>query len=102
MAKILKQVVVVPGEGSRRCQRCDLRDGVKAAERAETTEAAPELGDSLANGDVTGAHVDVVGDALRELEPGMRQKLLAHIGELTVAAKRSAARTAIRPCSRAH
>ena len=39
----------------------DLRDGITAAQRAATADVVPEIGDSLANGEVTGAHVDVVG-----------------------------------------
>src|SRR6185436_12355714 len=87
VARIMKQVSSFPEKDHADASGADLRDGVKASERAETAEAAPELGNGLANGDVTGAHVDIVGDALRELEPAMRQKLLAHVGELTVAAK---------------
>ena len=86
-ARILKELSSFPEKDHADATRSDLRDGARASERAETTEAAPGLGEQFANGEVTGAHVDIVGDALRELEPAMRQKLLAHMAELTVAAK---------------
>ena len=51
-------------------------------DRAATVDALPSLGVALTDGDVSGAHVDVVGRALRALEPEHREQLAAQAGWL--------------------
>ena len=47
-------------------------------ERSDVCESMPELGEVLAAGDTTGAHVDVVAGVLRSLTAEQRDKLAAH------------------------
>ena len=56
--------------------RTSLRHGQKVLQRAEMTEAMPSLGTSLAAGNVSGEHVDVLTRALRQLEPAVRPRLI--------------------------
>ncbi|MCU1360845.1 MAG: hypothetical protein JWN99_2134 [Ilumatobacteraceae bacterium] len=58
--------------------RSSLRSGERAAARASTAGAVPELGAALAEGEVSGAHVDAVTAALRDLTPAQRRLLAGH------------------------
>ena len=49
----------------------------------------PALGDALTAGAVSGAHVDVVGRALRQLEPDLRPRLVGRAGWLVGVATRA-------------
>jgi hypothetical protein len=51
------------------------RDAQRDLDRAATAQAVPAFGAALADGDVSGAHVDVVGRGLRSLEPELRPAL---------------------------
>ena len=65
------------------------REGRKARQRGETGEEAPQFGQALANGDVSGEHVDLLGSALRGAEEAKRKQLAAKAGELVEVAKSS-------------
>jgi len=55
--------------------RVALTEASKGFARAETTAAIPQLGAVLQQGDASGAHVDVVTRALRQLTPDQRDRL---------------------------
>jgi len=55
--------------------RVALTEASKGFARAETTAAIPQLGAVLQQGDASGAHVDVVTRALRQLAPDQRDRL---------------------------
>jgi hypothetical protein len=58
--------------------RSSLRSGERAAARASTAGVVPELGAALSAGEVSGAHVDAVTAALRDLTPAQRRLLTGH------------------------
>jgi len=57
--------------------RSGLAAAMRTLERAELVEAAPGFGAGLAAGQLSGAHVEVWGRALRRLEPAERSVLVA-------------------------
>jgi hypothetical protein len=61
--------------------RVSLSEASKGFDRAGTVAAMPEMGEVLAEGRVSGAHVDVVTRALRQLPPDRRDRL-AERGEV--------------------
>ena len=69
--------------------RTSLRHGQEVLKRAETTEAMPSFGTSLAAGNVSGEHVDVLTRALRQLEPEVRTRLIEAAPTLVGAAEQS-------------
>ena len=75
LAAQLAQVASFPEQAIAQAARSSLRDAGRLLDRARTTQAMPPLGDALAAGTVSGAHVDVVGRALRQLEPHQRPRL---------------------------
>ncbi len=71
--------------------RTSLRHGQEVLKRAETTEAMPSFGASLAAGNVSGEHVDVLTRALRQLEPAVRPRLIEAAPTLVGVAEQSTA-----------
>jgi hypothetical protein len=65
-----------PDQELARSANLSRRDADTVNTRAQTVSDVPQLGDALADGAVTGAHVDVLGRGLKALEPADRQKLL--------------------------
>ena len=60
--------------------RMSRRDARRTIARAETVEAMPPLREALTSGDISGAHIDVIGRALRGLEPPEREALAERAG----------------------
>ena len=63
------------GPGDRQRGRATAREVGQIADRDKTLELVPEMEDALADGAVTGAHVDGLARGLRQLEPADRQPL---------------------------
>jgi hypothetical protein len=57
--------------------RTSTRDADRVVQRGRTAEQISELGAALADGEVSGAHVDAVTDVLRSAEPDARAALVA-------------------------
>jgi hypothetical protein len=79
-------VASFPEQALAEASRTSLGDAGRTLERASTVEVMPALGDALADGTVTGGHVDVVGTALRRLEPGLRPGLIERAEQLVAVA----------------
>ncbi|MGZ4791386.1 MAG: hypothetical protein ACXV5U_01895 [Ilumatobacteraceae bacterium] len=71
-ARRIAEVSSFPEKSLADAGRSSLRHGEQVLHRAETTTQAPEFGLSLDAGRVSGAHVDVLGRALRQLQPDTR------------------------------
>jgi hypothetical protein len=69
--------------------RISLRRGENMLRRADTTEQVPALGVSLAEGRVSGEHVDVLTRALRQLAPPARQRLIDDGARLAMLAEQT-------------
>ena len=67
--------------------RTSLRHGEQMLKRVETTGTVPDFGVSLDAGRMSGEHVDAMGRALRQLEPGQRQLLIAQADRLVILAE---------------
>jgi hypothetical protein len=68
--------------------RVGLRDAEAVIARVAVVEAAPALGDALAEGRITAGHVDTVSRAVRALEPEDRPAFLDRSDTLLDAAER--------------
>ena len=66
--------------------RSSLYEGDKVARRAGAVELMPSLGHALLSGDVTPAHLDVVANGLRRLQPAARTQLAQHAELLALTA----------------
>ncbi|MGD9705265.1 MAG: hypothetical protein AB7Q42_00010 [Acidimicrobiia bacterium] len=66
--------------------RRSLRDATRVQERAATVTAVPAFAEGLTAGTVSGAHVDVLAAALRELSAGQRERLVARSPRLVAVA----------------
>ena len=77
LAAQLAEVASFPEQAIAQAARSSLRDAGRVLDRARTAQAMPPLGDALAAGTVSGGHVDVIGRALRQLEPHQRPRLAA-------------------------
>ena len=66
--------------------RVSLTEASKGFERATTTAAVPELDIALRHGNTSGAHVDVVSRAMRQLSPDQRNRLAQRGDVLALAA----------------
>src|SRR5262245_46814384 len=86
LAAPLADVVSFPEQAIADAARTSLRDASRVLERAHTVEVMPALADALSAGQVSGAQVDVVGTALRRLEPTQRQVLVGAVDRLVTAA----------------
>lgn len=73
-----------------------LGSGARIVDRAKVCDTIPELGDLLADGGTTGAHVDVVAGAVRGLSASDRDRVAEHGERLA----REAARTSKREFER--
>ncbi len=89
IARSLAVVSSFPEKSLADAGRSSLRQAEQVIHRAETTEQAPEFGVSLEAGRVSGAHVDVLAWALRQLEPDTRAKLLGESRRLALIAEQS-------------
>ncbi len=67
--------------------RTSQREGRKMRRRGDTAAEVPVFGDALANGDVSGEHLDLMGAALRGAEGDKRKKLAGKADELVEVAK---------------
>ncbi len=94
LARRLKEIAVVsPGV----CPEADVaagsrsgrRGGDRAVKRAGTLDAVPEMESSLAHGDVSGEHVDVLTNALKGVKPEHRDALAADSARLIAVAENS-------------
>ena len=63
--------------------RSSQRTAKKALQRGETVGETPSLGKALANGEVSGEHVDAAGAALRNVDPAKRVELAKRVDALT-------------------
>lgn len=66
--------------------RVSLVEASRGFDRAQTTTAIPQMGAVLASGDASGAHVDVVTRAMRQLTPDQCGQLADRGDELALAA----------------
>jgi hypothetical protein len=89
LAAQLAQVASFPEQDIADAARTSLRDASRTLERAHTAETMPALGDALAAGAISGAHVDVVGRALRQLEPHVRHQLVGRAEQVAALAARA-------------
>ena len=87
LSRQLAQVSSFPEKDLADATRVDLRDAVKITERAALAEQIPVLGAELAAGSLSAAHLDVVGRALRSLEPEARGQLSGQAAALAEQAK---------------
>ena len=69
--------------------RTGQRQADRAMERVATTGLVPEIGEALAEGEVSAAHVDAVTGALKRLEPVARQQFATQGAKLAAIARRS-------------
>jgi hypothetical protein len=89
LAAQVERVVSFPEKVLADASRTSLRDAERTVERVRTTSVLPQLGQALQDGVVSGAHVDVAGRALRQLEPRQRDGLVDRAGWLVDVAQRS-------------
>jgi hypothetical protein len=89
LASQLAEVASFPEQVIADAARSSLRDAARMLHRARTAKTMPALGDALSAGVVSGAHVDVVGRALRQLEPGQRSLLVGRADWLVGVAVRA-------------
>ena len=89
IARSLAVVSSFPEKSLADAGRTNLRQAEQVLHRAETAEQAPEFGTSLDAGRVSGAHVDVLGRVLRQLEPGARAGLLGEARRLVLIAEQA-------------
>ncbi len=87
LARSLAVVSSFPEKSLADASRSSLRQAEQIIHRAETAEQAPEFGTSLDAGRVSGAHVDVLGRALRQLEPDLRDSLISQAPRLVLIAE---------------
>ena len=59
-----------------------LTDAVKAKERADTLDAAPEIADALTGGSITAGHVDAIARGSQRLEPAQREEFVERASSL--------------------
>ena len=88
-AQLLAKVCSFPEALVAEATRTELGEAARRVERADTLVNAPEFAAALADGHVSGSHVDVLTRALRRLEPSMRSCLVERAGVLADVAKRS-------------
>ncbi len=89
LAAQLEQVSSYPEKVLADASRTSLKDADRTLKRAQTTRVLPDLGEALADGAVSGVHVDVAGRALGQLEPRQQDALVERAGWLVGIAERS-------------
>jgi hypothetical protein len=89
IAAQVEQVASYPEKVLADASRTSLRDAERTVQRNRTTRLLPQLGAALADGFVSGIHVDVAGRALGHLEPGQRHALVDRADWLVGMAQRS-------------
>jgi Domain of unknown function (DUF222) len=89
LAAQVEQVASYPEKVLADASRTSLRDAERTVQRAVTSRVLPQLGEALSDGAVSGAHVDVAGRALGQLEPHQRDGLIEQAEWLTEMAQRS-------------
>src|SRR5215831_11728983 len=85
LAARLAEVVSFPEQAIADSARTSLRDAGRVLDRARTVDAMPALAEALSGGALSGAQVDVVGRALRRLEPSQREALIDRADRLVAA-----------------
>src|SRR5262245_47647371 len=68
VAAQVEQAVSYPEKVLADASRTSQRDAERTVQRVHTTRLLPQLGEALADGVVSGAHVDIAGRALGQLE----------------------------------
>jgi hypothetical protein len=86
LAAQLAEVLSFPEQTLAEVSRTSQRDAGRVLERVKTTTAISALGEALTAGDGCGAHVDVLTNALRRLEPDLRPALIERTGRLVAVA----------------
>jgi hypothetical protein len=89
LATQVEQAVSYPEKVLADASRTSLRDAERTVRRIHTSKVLPQLGEALADGVVSGAHVDVAGRALGQLDPGQRDALIDRAAWLVGVAERS-------------
>ena len=89
---------VDPADTIARHGRADGRQAQRTARRARVVGQVPQLSDLLADGQVSGDHLDVVAQALARLEPDERARLADQGAWIATIAANSTPEAA-RPCA---
>ena len=89
LATQVEQIASYPEKVLADAARTTLKDAERTVKRAQTTRVLPRLGEALADGVVSGAHVDVAGRALAQLEERQRDALIDKADWLVGMAERS-------------
>jgi hypothetical protein len=87
LARLLAALTGCPDKAFGDAARSSQREGRRMRRRGDTAAEVPAFGDALANGDVSGEHLDLMGSALRDAEGDKRKKLVAKADELLAVAK---------------
>ena len=87
VARLLAKVSSFPQKSFADAGRIDLRQAERVLRRSEITEQVPGLGVALNTGRVSAEHVDVLGRALRKLQPDMHAALLEQTPRLLLIAE---------------
>jgi hypothetical protein len=87
IARLLAKVSSFPEKSLADAGRTDLRQAERVLRRGEIAEQVPGLDVALHTGRVSGDHVDVLGRALRKLEPDMQAALLEQAPRLLLIAQ---------------
>ena len=88
LAGLLESVSSTPESDLAKASKSSGQRAARAVRRKRLLDDVPELGDSLAEGEVSGEHVDLLERELRRCEPAQRKALLAQAGELNDLARR--------------
>ncbi len=86
LAGYMRRHSPIPEKSMAKAARSSQRAAKKALQRSETVAETPSLANALEKGDVSGAHVDVAGAALRNAEQSQRHELAKRIDSLAGAA----------------
>jgi hypothetical protein len=89
LAAQVEAVASYPDKVLADASRTSLREAQRTVQRIHTTKMLPPLGAALADGVVSGAHVDVATRALSQLDPAQRDALIDRAGWLTEVAEHS-------------
>ena len=87
LARLMGEVSSFPEKSLAAAGRSTLRQAEQVMHRAHAAELMPVFGSSLDAGRVSGEHVDILGRALRQLEPVVRAKLVEQARRLLLIAE---------------